>query len=349
MAMTPRNLIRSALRAINALGVDGTPTADQHNDALELLNLMLDSWSIEELLPFDYTQENFTLTANFTNYTIGDGAAADRDGVCAAQAVGSATTLSVNGALTTGAVTPATMDIPRHVTVYSNGANTAVTMTIAGTNTYGDTISEVITMGGNGVTTYGKKQFKTVTSVTSSAAATSNVEIGSDSIIDTRRPIMIVSAFIRDSSGVDYPCYPSTRERYNTWTDKDTTTTTGTEITALYYDRTYPSGEIYIYKVPSVSTFTLYIDMWQPFKQIAASDIDTDINLPQAYMLPLRWNLAAELAPEYGKDENLNQIVIARAIETKEAVKMVNTRLPKPTIMSTPVANVMGQPAINRT
>ena len=73
--MTPRNLIKSALRAINAVGVDGTPTSDQHEDALEILNLMLDSWSAEELLPFDYVQRNLTLTASKTNYTIGDGAA----------------------------------------------------------------------------------------------------------------------------------------------------------------------------------------------------------------------------------------------------------------------------------
>ena len=357
MGMTPRNLIKSSLRAIGILGIDNTPTADQHNTALELLNLMLDLWSSEELLPFDYAQENFELTASKTNYTIGAGAIADRDGICVAQAVGGAVTLTINGVGTdsvTVASGVATMDVPRHITLYSLGANTAVYMTVTGTNTYGDVISENIYMGANLATTYGKKQFKTVTSVASSASATGNVEVGSDSVINTRRPIMIVSAFVRDhATGIDYPCYPSTRELYNTWSTKTSTTTVGTEITALYYDRTYPTGEIYIYKVPSTAPtasagFALYFDMWQPFKQFTSANIDTDINLPPSYMLPLRWNLAAELAPEYGKDPARTTVVIARAIETKDAIKMVNTRLPKPTMLSTPLPVVMGQPAVNR-
>ena len=352
MAMTPRNLIRSSLRAINALGVDGTLSSDQHNDALELLNLMLDSWSIEELLPFDYVEHNVALTANKTNYTIGESAnAADRDGICVSQPVGSATNLTING-VGSGSVTVsegvATMDVPRHVILYSNGANTAVYMTVTGTNTHGDSVSEIIYMGASTVTTYGRKAFKTVTQVASSAATSGNAEVGADDIINTRRPIMIVSAFVRNASFDDYPCYPATRERYNTWTDKDATTTVATEITSLYYDRTYPTGEIFLYKIPSASGMTLYFDMWQPFKTITSATIDTDINLPQAYMLPMRWNLAAELAPEYGKDAELNKTVIQRAMETKEAVKMVNTRLPKPTMLTTPVSTVMGQPGINK-
>lgn len=345
--MTPRNLIRSALRAINALGVDGTPTADQHNDALELLNLMLDSWSIEELLPFDYVQENFTLTALKTNYTIGDATdAADADGIGTTQTpTGAGASITLNGAEVVSGV--AVLDVPRHITIYSGSDISNRTLTFTGTNTYGDTISETIT-GPNNTTVYGKKQFKTVTTGTITNTAAGAITVGMDSVIDTRRPIMIVSAFVRDSTGVDYPCYPSTRERYNTWTDKDSTTTSGSEITALYYDRTYPCGEIYIYKTPSVGTFTLFMDMWQPFKQIASTDIDTAINLPQSFMLPLRWNLAAELAPEYGKNANLNKTVLTKAVETKEAVKMVNTRQPKPTMLSTPVSTVMGQPAVNR-
>lgn len=352
MAMTPRNLIRSALRAISAIGVDGTPTSDQHNDSLELLNMMMDAWSMEELLPFDYVQDNFTLTANKTNYTIGESAnVADRDGICIAQAVSGAVNLTING-IGTGSVVVATgvatMDVPRHVELYSVGANTAVYMTVTGTNTYGDAISEVIYMGGNAVTTYGRKQFKTVTQVASSGAATGNVEVGSDAVQNCRRPIMIISAFVRDASFNDYPCYPATRERYNTWTDKDATTAVATEVTSLYYDRTYPTGEIFIYKVPSVSTMALYYDMWLPFKTITAADIDTNINLPPSYMSPMRWNLAAELAPEFGKDADLNKTVIQKAMETKEAIKMVNTRLPKPTMLSAPVPIVMGQPGVNK-
>ncbi len=344
MGTTPRNLIRSALRSINAIGVDGNPDSDQHQDALEALNMLLDSWSADELLPFDYVQKSFALTANKTNYTIGESTiAADRDGVCQSQAVLSATNLTINGALASGG--SVTFDLPRHVTIYGSGNSSSMYFTVTGTNTYGDTVSENIA-GPNNSTVYGSKQFKTVTAVESSAGATGNIEVGSDSVVNTRRPLMIVSAFVRDSSGNDYPCYPSTRERYNIQTDKDTTTTLGSEITQLYYDRTYPAGEIYIYKVPSVSTFTMYVDMWQPFQQITSATIDTEINLSGEYIRALKWNLATELAPDYGK--NVPEVVFAKGESTLVTIKRINTRQPKPSILAQPLSIVDGQPAINK-
>ena len=344
MGTTPRNLIRSALRSINALGIDGSPDSDQHQDALEDLNMLLDSWSADELLPSDFVQKSFALTANKTNYTIGDSTVAeDRDGISVAQAVDSATNLTITGALASdGSVT---FDVPRHVTIYGSGDSSAMYFTVTGTNTYGDTIAEQIT-GPNNSTVYGRKQFKTVTQVASSAAATGNIEVGSDSVIDTRRPLMIVSAFVRDISGNDYPCYPSTRERYNIQTDKDVTTTSGSEITQVYYDRTYPTGEIYVYKVPSVSTFTMYIDMWQPFQQITSATIDTDINLSGEYIRALKWNLATELAPDYGK--NVPEVVFVKGESTLTTIKRINTRQPKPSILSQPFSVVDGQPAVNK-
>ncbi|RJO60812.1 MAG: hypothetical protein C4542_08160 [Dehalococcoidia bacterium] len=344
--MIPRNLINSALRAINAIGANEVPTNDMFEDARELLNMLLDSWSAEELLPHDYVQTSFDLLAAIENYTIVDGAEADADGICVSQAVSGASTLTING-VGTGSVTVAsgvaTMDYPRHVSVLSAGANTAVTMTVVGTNTYGDAISEVITMGGNGVTTYGVKQFKTVTSVTSSGAASGNVSVGSDAIIDIRRPIKIVSAFCRTSAGVDTPVLIASRERFNEIRDKDEAGTP----TKLYYDRLYPSGEIYIHPTPAAAgTHDLHLDLWLPFVTISASSVDTDINLPSEYLLAFRWNLAAELAPEYGK--NVTEFVFARAAETKNVIRMLNSMPPKPLSMASPIPLVNNQPAFNK-
>jgi hypothetical protein len=344
MGMTPRNLIRAALRSVNVVGSDGEPTSEGHQNALEALNMLLDTWSADELLPSDYIQKHFSLTANKTNYTIGDSTVvADRDGICAAQAVSGAATLTIAGALASGG--SVSFDVPRHVTIYGTGNSASITFTVTGTNTDDDTIEETIT-GPNNSTVYGRKQFKTVTSVVSSASATGNIEVGSDSVIDTRRPLMIISAFVRDSTGVDYPCYPSTRERYNIQTDKDATTTSGSEITQLYYDATYPAGEIYVYKVPSVSTFTMYIDMWQPFKQFSSSDIDTDINMEGAYVRALKWNLATEVASDYGRPIPDN--VRAMADSSLLVIKKKNTHMPKPGILSTPLSIIDGQPAINK-
>ena len=339
--MTPRNLINSALRAINAIAATETPTNDMFEDSRELFNLLLDSWSAEELLPHDYVQKSLDLVSGQVNYTIVDGAAVDRDGVCAAQTPNASGSqdLTIAGALATGGV--ATMDVPRHVSIYAGSDNSGRTFVLTGTNTYGDTITETVT-GPNATTVYGVKQFKTVTTVNIDEDSTGAIEVGSGTIIDMRRPLKIVSAFCRTSAGADTTILVASRERYNEIADKDLAGTP----TRLYYDRLYPSGEIYLYPVPSVSTLDLHLDLWLPFVTITAAAVDTDINLPSEYLLAFRWNLAAELAPEFGK--NVTEFIFTRAVDTKNVIRMLNSLPPKPLSMSTPIPIVNQQPASNQ-
>ncbi len=339
--MTPRNLINSALRAINAIAATEVPTNDMFEDSRELLNLLLDSWSAEELLPHDYVQKSFDLVTGQVNYTIVDGAAVDADGVCAAQTpiASGSQDLTIAGALATGGV--ATMDVPRHVSITSDGADSGRTFTITGTNTYGDVIAEVIT-GPATTTIYGIKQFKTITTVNIDDDSAGELTVGSGTIIDIRRPLKIVSAFCRTSAGADTSVLIASRERYNEINDKDESGVP----TKLYYDRLYPSGEIYIHPVPSISTLDLHLDLWLPFITITAAAVDTAINLPSEYLLAFRWNLAAELAPEFGK--NVTEFVFTRAAETKNVIRMLNSLPPKPLSMVTPIPLVNGQPAYNK-
>jgi hypothetical protein len=346
--MTPRSLINSSLRAIGAIQANEVPTNDMFEDARELLNMLMDSWSAEELLPHDYIQESYTLSSGVANYTIGSGVATGATtGIVAAAAASGTTPMTINAASVADPVIVAsgvaTLDIPRHVvmTVSAASNSAGITLTVAGTNTYGDVISEsfaVPTSGGG--TIHGTKQFKTVTSVTPSATTTSTIAFGVDAIINIRRPIKIVDAFVR-SSTTDTPVYAAARERYNELSAKSTTGTP----TRFYYDRLYPSGEIYLYPVPAVATLTLYLDLWLPFVTIASTALDTAINLPGEYILAFRWNLAAELAPEYGKE--VKEFVFVRAQETKNTIRKLNSLPPKPLNLKTPMAVIDGQPAAN--
>jgi hypothetical protein len=344
--MTPRTLINSALRAINAIGATETPTNDMFDDARVLFNMILDSWSAEELLPHDYVQKSFDLVSGQVNYTIVDGAAADADGIATAQAVSGASNLTLTGgALYDSTLGYCTMDVPRHVSITSTGNDADSVFTVTGTNTYGDTITEVIGNGTNGPnisTIYGTKQFKTVTQIAVDATTAGNISAGSGTIIDIRRPLKIVSAFCRTSAGADTPVLIASRERYNEIADKDESGTP----TKLYYDRLYPSGEMYVHPVPAVDTLDMHLDLWLPFVTIDADDIDTDINLPSEYLLAFRWNLAAELAPEYGK--NVTQFVFNRAMETRDIIRQLNAMPPKPMSMRSPAAIVNQQPASNQ-
>lgn len=104
---------------------------------------------------------------------------ADPDGICTSQSDTGAHTLTMDGALVSGGV--ATFDVPRGVVVDSGGADTAV-ITVTGTDQYGRTMVESITL--NGATAVnGKKAFKTVTSVTSSATIANGAFVGTTDVL----------------------------------------------------------------------------------------------------------------------------------------------------------------------
>jgi hypothetical protein len=71
--MTAKEIIRAALRQINAIGARQEPSAEDYDACLEYLNNLGDSWSAEGLLVFAYSREEFTLVAGQSSYTIGTG------------------------------------------------------------------------------------------------------------------------------------------------------------------------------------------------------------------------------------------------------------------------------------
>jgi hypothetical protein len=98
--------------------------------------------------------------------------------VCAAQAAAAAGALTINGASATGGVV--TFDYARCVNVdSSSGANTTQTVTVTGTDYWGQAQTEDIAMDGTTLVP-GKKAFKTVTSVTVDGAVTGNITIGNE-------------------------------------------------------------------------------------------------------------------------------------------------------------------------
>ncbi len=105
---------------------------------------------------------------------------ADDDAICLAQAVGSATTLTIAGALASGGQARLG-DLPgKYVTITSAGNDSGITFAVAGIN-YGPqgqyAVSETIT-GANTSIVASTKRFYIVTSVTSSGAAAGNVSVG---------------------------------------------------------------------------------------------------------------------------------------------------------------------------
>ena len=70
---TTLDLITKALQKIGAVTKDETLSAGDVSDALSSLNDMISSWSLDSLIVYASTLENFTLTPGSYSYTIGSG------------------------------------------------------------------------------------------------------------------------------------------------------------------------------------------------------------------------------------------------------------------------------------
>ena len=113
----------------------------------------------------------------------------DRDGIAAAQTLGAAGALTINGVLLdldlynkTGVRRAATgASIERSVTFYSSGNLSGITFTLTGVDTHGQTVTEDVT-GPNNTTVSSTKLYAYVTSIVASASVGTNVEVGTGTI-----------------------------------------------------------------------------------------------------------------------------------------------------------------------
>lgn len=113
------------------------------------------------------------------SFSVDGSIAPDRDGVSAAQSVGAAGNLLINGALASGGVaTVAPAGQEASVAVYSAGDNTGVLFTAEGTNASGNPISSS-TLGANADRNSFPINYRTVTRVYTDAATVGDVEVGS--------------------------------------------------------------------------------------------------------------------------------------------------------------------------
>lgn len=123
---------------------------------------------------------------------LGSPAVADVDGYCVAQAKLAAGALSLNGALVVSGVGVADARTGRNVIVDgSDAGDTTQIVTVTGTDMYGDAMVETIAMNGTTVVP-GIKAFKTITSISVSAALAGNIFVGTGDLFGI--PVYLPSA-----------------------------------------------------------------------------------------------------------------------------------------------------------
>lgn len=140
--------------------------------------------------------------------------------------------------------------------------------------------------------------------------------IGSGGDFDTARPSTINTARIKDGSFYVQDLEIVGKDRYS---EVDDGQSTGMPY-LLWYDKNAPLGTIRLYPYPSTS-YELQIYSNKPFLASSVALTDTLV-LPAGYRRALRFNLAREIAPEYGKTLNPEAAKIAR--ESKRFVMSSN-------------------------
>ena len=93
--------------------------------------------------------------------------------------------------------------------------------------------------------------------------------------------------------------------------------------TVFYDNGNYPLRTLYFWPVPA-QAWAVELWLWQPLDQNV--DLDAELNLPPGYERYLRYKLALELAPEFGKE--VPQAVVAIANEAEANVKRLNQQTP---------------------
>ena len=150
-------------------------------------------------------------------------------------------------------------------------------------------------------------------------AGTSSYSIGPSGTFDTTRPIKILSASIIDA-GQDFETNINilTQQQYAEISNKNLSGSA----TAIYAEGTYPLDTINVYPKPAAADQLVIYSMKPIVSFASANDL---ITLPAGYDRALKYNLAVELAAEYGKQ--LPQEVVVIASESKSEIEALNSEV----------------------
>ena len=295
----PFDIISGALKDIGALEAGEVPTAEAAQDALEMMNGIIDQWSNENMMVFNISEIIFTVTPGQVQYTVGPYPES-------VNFVGASFTGSISGNVLT-------------VTSVQSGA-VLQNQYLSGTGiTAGTQIVQGITGGGGNVVEAGTyKLNRTYATPVTSTAITANYQ----------RPLIINSAFVRVNTsqsgqpilngGIDYPVAVINYDNYNSIGLK---TLNGPWPKALYYNPGEVSGNLFLWPNPSQGEMHIFAEtIFDNF-----TGLYDEIVLPQGYTLALRWCLAERLMPMYGKTNPTLMAQIGQfAAQAKSTLKRTN-------------------------
>lgn len=299
-SQTALDLLTGAYLEINSLESGETLNPSDAADALQVLNDMLESWTIEKLYVFSSTENRFLFSPGTYQYTIGN-------------PVGGTFGGSITGGSNsiTGVTIPADLAVGSMITDSAGVIPTSppTLVTNIGTNT--------LTLSANATVTPATSEVFTYTTP-------GDIAYDSSSGASIPLPVRITNAFTRITvgngnpmiQGLDYQMEIITRDKYASIGLKGIA---GPWPTALYYDRTYPLGNLYFYPNPSQAG---ELHFWTDTILGDLTTINDPINLPQGYSRAIKTNLGIELAARNGK--SVSPSLAMRAKQAKNSIKALN-------------------------
>ena len=295
----PIEIITGALKDIGALAAGESPTPDAAQDALEMLNLLVDQWSNENMMVFNIQEIIWNVIPGQVQYTIGP----------------NHTTANFIGAQYTGSITGNVLT----VTGITQGA-VVVNQYLSGSGiTDGTKIIATLTGAGGNVNEVGTY----LLNITYASPVSSQLLQAYYS-----KPLNINSAYVRintsgsgspiTNGGIDYPIAILALENYNSIGLK---TLNGPWPKGLYFNANEDSGNVFLWPNPSQGEVHMFAETL--FRNY--DSLYDDATLPQGYTAALRWCLAERLCPMYGKtDPATIGMIHSYAAQAKSTLKSTN-------------------------
>lgn len=141
--------------------------------------------------------------------------------------------------------------------------------------------------------------------------------IGTGGNLSQSRPLWVDGFGIVPSGGQEREIRTFTRDEWRRIGDK---ARTGSHPEGAFYNPTFPLGAIDVLPIPLEACSLVIYAPAEALVSIAS--LDTAISQPPGWARALRYNLAVELCPEYGKA--LDPVVGAIATESKATIKRYN-------------------------
>lgn len=158
----------------------------------------------------------------------------------------------------------------------------------------------------------------------------SSYTIGPGGNFNTSRPQQYEGAAIEIPNGTNTFEIPMEILNLDQWEMITVKNTQSSIPRKMYAPGDFPLDTVNLWPVPN-SAYNLILYGWKPLTLFAT--INDTVSLPPGYSRALRFNLALEIAPEYGKQPD--QAVITLAMDAKANIKRMNVT---PNLLATDTA-----------